>query len=214
MEGAASGCVAGRACAHFRSTQDCLRIPDGRGNKRFKYVLRSADGQGEPDSLRCGREKRGAQPFPPNFGLSRQFRHRPQSSRQHESHRPHATARFRFFSSHQSSLCRRPSPKLGWSLKALTKTASGVLSFSIPERRTPAVIPPGSQTWPRERRRKITSDGRTDGQFQYLLHNGSRLVLSVGYIIPRQFLSSEVHLDFGFWSFVWLFGIWTGVRNN
>mmetsp|Transcript_30538 Transcript_30538/g.65613 ORF Transcript_30538/g.65613 Transcript_30538/m.65613 type:complete len:270 (-) Transcript_30538:76-885(-) len=43
-------------------------------------------------------------PWPPNFGLSRQLRQFPQSSRQHASHRPQDMARFRFFCAHHSPL--------------------------------------------------------------------------------------------------------------
>ena len=74
------------------------------------------------------------------MGLSQQFRQRPQSSRQHASHLPHATVRFRFFCAHQCAVgtfctvvCvgdRMP----GASPAAPMRTASGVRSAVIEKR--------------------------------------------------------------------------------
>jgi len=72
-----------------------------------------------------------ALPLPPNFGLSRQFKHRPQSSRQQDEQRPQATARFLFFGCHHSWFSG-PSPLEGpsriaaaWSASADIRTARG-----------------------------------------------------------------------------------------
>ena len=83
-----------------------------------------------------GRATRGAGrwaargPSPPNFGLSRQFRHAPQSSLQQASHRPQATVRLRFFCDHQSeeAECAPPPGVADCSESADASTPSGVRS--------------------------------------------------------------------------------------
>ena len=105
----------------------------------WAFWWRSARRPKSRRSLQAGGDLRRA-PGPPNLGLSQQFRQRPQSSRQHASHLPHATVRFRFFCAHQCAVgtfctvvCvgdRMP----GASPAAPMRTASGVRSAVIEKR--------------------------------------------------------------------------------
>ena len=80
-------------------------------------------------------------PEPPNFGLSRQLRHEPQSSRQQASQRPQATVLLRlFFRAAQSAdwACEGCCSWALCSVRAEASTASGVRStimLVIPSRR-------------------------------------------------------------------------------